>query len=212
MTGPEPRRVDPRVAATRRAVYVATLTLIAELGVQATTVERIAERSGVSRSTIYRRWPVTARLYQEAFAQLARRTPVVAEGDTSAQLLDYLSDYADRLNDPDYCAVLISLIDAAWRDPVLADLRRTVFDESSSRAAAILDAGVTAGRLRLGPVPTDALDALVAPFLYRRLVEQELISLDDVRRRHADVLTRFGVPGPEQEEVSDPSDRQRTGP
>lgn len=191
--------VDPRILATRRAVYAATIELIAEVGVQAATVERIAERSGVARSTVYRRWPVLARLYYDAFAQLARRRPVHAAVGTPAELLAYLDDYADRLNDPTYCAVLVSLLDAAWRDPELARLRRSVFDEGSSRVAAILAAGVEAGRVRPDLVMPDAIDALVAPFLYRRLVEQQPITPDDVRRRHADVLARFGLPADERD-------------
>lgn len=189
----EPEREDPRITQTRRLVHAATLELIAESGVQSATVERIAERSGVARSTIYRRWPTPAQLYYDAFAQLARRAPQPAEGDTGPELLRYLEDYADRLNDPAYCSVLVALLDAAWRDPELADLRRRVFDERSSRAAAILEAGVRSGQVRADVEVRDALDAIVAPFLYRRVVEQETISRADVRRLHAQVLSRFGT-------------------
>ena len=189
----ERERVDPRIASTRRRVHAATVAVIAESGVQAATVDRIAARSGVARSTIYRRWPTLGQLYYDAFASLARRSEQVVRGDTEAELLAYLQDYADRLNDPTYCSVLLALLDAAWRDPELASLRRRVFDERSSRAAAIVEAGVRAGRLRSDVATRDVLDAVVAPFLYRRLVEQQQLSADDVRRLHADVLARFGA-------------------
>ncbi len=67
-------RIDPRIAQTRAQVHAATLAIIAESGVRAATVERIADRAGVSRSTVYRRWPDLPRLYYEAFGQLARRS------------------------------------------------------------------------------------------------------------------------------------------
>jgi AcrR family transcriptional regulator len=185
------RAVDPRIAQTRAQVHAATLAIIAESGVRAATVERIADRAGVSRSTVYRRWPSLPSLYYEAFAQLARRWSPEPGGDVDAELRHYLRDYADRLNDPTYGAVLVALIEAAWRDPELAALRRTVFDERTSRAAAIFEAGVRAGRLRADLDLREALDAVVAPFLYRRLVEQETISPTDVDRLHADVLRRF---------------------
>ena len=189
-------RVDPRVAQTRKAVHAATLAVIAESGVQAATVERIADRAGVSRSTVYRRWPRLAQLYYEAFGQLARRTPQPVEGDTAPELLRYLQDYADRLNDDTYCSVLVALLDASWRDPELAEVRRSLFDERSSRAAAILDAGTASGRLRADLDRREALDAVVAPFLYRRLVEQQRISRTDVRRLRDSVLARFGAEAP----------------
>ena len=187
-------RVDPRVAQTRKAVYAATLSLIAESGVQAATVERISERAGVARSTVYRRWPSLVALYCEAFAQLARRTPQPVQGDTGPELLRYLQDYADRLNDDTYCSVLVALLDAAWRDPGLAEVRGSLFDERSSRAAAIVDAGVASGQLRSDVEARQVLDAVVAPFLYRRVVHQQRISRTDVRRLRDDVLARFGTP------------------
>lgn len=186
-------RVDPRVVQTRKAVHAATLALIAESGVQSATVERISERAGVARSTVYRRWPSLGALYCEAFAQLARRTPQPVRGDTSVELLRYLQDYADRLNDDTYCSVLVALLDAAWRDPELAEVRGSLFDERSSRAAAIVDAGVASGHLRGDVDARQVLDAVVAPFLYRRVVHQRRISRADVRRLRDDVLARFGV-------------------
>lgn len=186
-------RVDPRVAQTRRAVHAATLAVIAESGVQAATVERIADRAGVSRSTVYRRWPSLAQLYYEAFRTLARRAPQPVRGDTADELLHYLQDYADRLNDDTYCSVLVALLDAAWRDPELAEVRRTLFDERTSRAAAIVDAGIAAERLRRDVDRRRVLDAIVAPFLYRRLVEQQRLTEQDVRRLRDDVLDRFGA-------------------
>lgn len=186
-------RVDPRVAQTRRAVYAATLQVIAESGVQAATVERIADRAGVSRSTVYRRWPSLPHLYYEAFGTLARRTSQPVRGHTPVELLRYLQDYADRLNDDTYCSVLVALLDAAWRDPELAEVRGRLFDERSSRAAAVIDAGVAAGGLRPDLDRRQAMDAIVAPFLYRRIVEQQRISRADVRRLRDDVLARFGA-------------------
>ena len=190
-------REDPRVAATRRRVHAATLDLIAESGVAAATVDRIAQRAGVSRSTVYRRWPTLAQLYYDAFAQVARRVHEPVRGETERELLRYLQDYAERLNDRRYCSVLVALLDASWRDHELAALRSSVFDERSSRAMAILEAGRAAGRIRDDVPLKDALEAVVAPFLYRRLVEQQPIARRDVRRLHADVLARFGVPEPQ---------------
>ncbi len=47
---------DPRVVRSRAAVVEATLALVAEVGIGETTVDAIAERSGVAKTTIYRHW------------------------------------------------------------------------------------------------------------------------------------------------------------
>lgn len=188
-------RMDPRVAQTRSQVFQATLEVIAEHGIQQATVERIAERSGVARSTIYRRWPSLATLYCEAFAQVARRSSPPARGETSAELMAYLRDYADRLNDRDYSSVMIALLDAAWRDPELAKVRKELFSERTSRVAAIFAVGVRAGTIRPDVDIAEAMDAAEAPFLYRRIVDDKLITERDVDRLHADLMTRFGRDG-----------------
>lgn len=186
-------KVDPRIEQTRRAVFAATLELIAEGGLQQVTVERIAERSGVARSTIYRRWPSLARLYYEAFNGIVYRSTTPARGDTANELLEYLEDYADRLNDAAYCSVLVALLDGAWRNPELAQVHKELFNERSSRAAAILAVGMRAGKIRTNIDISEAIEALVSPFLYRRLIEQQEIKREEVRRLHADVLRRFGT-------------------
>lgn len=53
-----PAKGRPRSEAVSRSIVEATLDLIAEHGAVAdVSVEAVAERSGVSKATIYRRWP-----------------------------------------------------------------------------------------------------------------------------------------------------------
>lgn len=189
-----PPKIDPRVEQTRERVFAATLELIAEGGLRQAAVDRIAERSGVARSTIYRRWPEPARLYYEAFNRIVHRSTEPVRGDTAAELRHYLEDYADRLNDPAYCSVLVALLDGAWRDPELARVHNELFNERSSRAAAILGVGMRAGNIRTDIDLSAAIEALVSPFLYRRLVDHQVIGSADVERLYADVLRRFGAP------------------
>ena len=86
-----PRRVDPRLAQTQRLVKEATLDLIAEIGFEGTTVELIAERSGVSRTTIYRHWPDPSRLLLEAFDPTTPdRQPPALTGDFAVDIDRYI--------------------------------------------------------------------------------------------------------------------------
>ena len=53
-TAPRP---DPRVVRSRRAVLDAALAELAARGYGAFTIDGVATRAGVARSTIYRLWP-----------------------------------------------------------------------------------------------------------------------------------------------------------
>ena len=52
-----PTRGRPRDPRRNEAILLAAMSLIAEVGYDRTTVEAIAARAGVSKPTIYRRWP-----------------------------------------------------------------------------------------------------------------------------------------------------------
>lgn len=186
-------RLDPRVVATRNLVFAATMQVIAEGGLAKATVEQIAVRSGVARSTIYRRWPSLSLLHCEAFSHSARRSKVVARGDTRRELLLYLLDYADRLADDAYCSVLIALIDGSWRDPELARTRERLFDERTSRVATILEAGIRAGNLPPGLDIRSAAEAILAPFLYRRIVDHRSISNAEILDLHRELILRLDI-------------------
>jgi AcrR family transcriptional regulator len=187
------RREDPRVTQTRELVYAATLEVVAEVGAAGVSVERIAERSGVARSTIYRRWPDQSKLYLEAFAQYARRAPAPMTGDTARDLEQYLSDTAARLNDPTYRSVLIALLDRVARDPNFANLHREIFDERDSRGAAVLRAGIEAGTIRKGTNVSEAVGTLRAPLFYLSVVRHEQIQPSDIREVLDYVLARYGA-------------------
>ena len=56
-TAKTPTRGRPRDPRRNEAILLAAMSLIAEVGYDRTTVEAIAARAGVSKPTIYRRWP-----------------------------------------------------------------------------------------------------------------------------------------------------------
>src|SRR5882762_385080 len=67
----------PRDARTTQSILTAALELGMELGFDGLTVEGIAARAGVGKSTIYRRWPDAWSIVADAvFADAARIAPV----------------------------------------------------------------------------------------------------------------------------------------
>jgi AcrR family transcriptional regulator len=190
-----PAGQDPRVLRNRAAVHAAALETLAAQGASGLNVDRIAETSGVSRSTIYRHWPDMRALVVAAFDEVVHASSASLEptGDVEADLSGYLHDYARRLNDPTYTAVTIAIVEWSWRDPEFAAEHSRTFDDARSRAASILRAGVRSGRLRADLDVRAAVEDIVAPFLYRRLVLRRTITSREVEALHCRLLDGFGA-------------------
>jgi AcrR family transcriptional regulator len=59
-------RGRPRRAGADEAILVATRKLLDEVGYAALTIDVIAERTGIAKTTIYRRWPTKGALVSAA--------------------------------------------------------------------------------------------------------------------------------------------------
>ncbi|WP_051939133.1 TetR/AcrR family transcriptional regulator [Phaeacidiphilus oryzae] len=70
----------------QRKVLDAVAELLTELGYLELTVDKVAKRAGVTRKTIYRRWPHKAALVGELLIRDARMDTVPELGDSRAEL------------------------------------------------------------------------------------------------------------------------------
>lgn len=188
-------RGDARYERSRAAVHEAVCAVLVEEGISGLSVDRLAAVSGISRSTIYRNWPDMAALACEVFDDLMHREPVSLDGDPRGALREYLADYARRLNDPTYLAVLVALVEGSARDAAFADVHRRAFSQTRSRAGALVRAAQRAGEIRSEIDVSACVEDLVAPFLYRRLVTQVRITPRQVEDLHATLLARWGLTG-----------------
>jgi len=164
--------VDARVERSRQAVHAAVCEVLVAEGLAGLTVDRLADVSGISRSTIYRNWPDLAALACVAFEELMHREAVALPADPQQAITAYLEDYARRLNDPTYLAVLIALIEGSRRDEAFAAVHRAHFSQTRSRAGELIRSGQAAGIIDPSLDVQIGVEELVAPFLYRRLVTQ----------------------------------------
>ena len=85
--------VDPRIERSRCAVLEATVALLAESGYGAVTIEAVAARSGVAKSTIYRHWPGRVELIHDAFLELKPPVVVPSDGDVREQVIAVLENF-----------------------------------------------------------------------------------------------------------------------
>src|SRR5580698_10488232 len=83
-----PRVGRPRDPRVDTAIHRATLDLLVEDGYQATTIQAIARRAGVSAPSVYRRWSSKAELIEEAVFPSGLLAPEAITGDVITDLLD----------------------------------------------------------------------------------------------------------------------------
>ena len=183
----EAKRGRPRSADADVAILDAALALAGEVGVRALSMDEIASRAGVSKATIYRRWSSKEELVLDALRSAIEPVDAVDNGSLGADLRQYLREMADRMT-ASRGDVLPHLIEVACYDP---SIRTSLDDWVRHRRAplhAIIERAVGRGEL---PSDIDVdllLDALIGPFVYRRLLTGGPIDATVVERLLALVL------------------------
>src|SRR5215831_3402067 len=110
-------RGRPRSQRARRAVLDAARAIVEKSGYDAATIEAIAERSGVAKTTIYRSWPNRAALIVDLLTKLAERAvPPPSGPDPLGAMRDEMHGIA-RAADQLVGRLLASVIGEAQRDP-----------------------------------------------------------------------------------------------
>ena len=188
---------DPRVSRSKAAVVEATIELLGERGVADTTIEAIAERSGVAKTTIYRHWDGKPEVVIAAL-QTMRPAPTVPDtGDLRHDLEQLLAQFAKAVSDSPLARLLPSLIDAAERDPEFAAVHERLMVERLRTVRGILQRGVERGELGADVDLDEVMEHLAGPLFFRRLVRREPLTRAHTNRIVHVVLRAYGT-----EEVS----------
>ena len=161
---------DPRIERSRRVILEAVLEELGEVGYGPLTIESVAARAGVGKSTIYRHWNGKLALVEDAFRTLKAKVLVPERGTLRERLIDYLSQVALLVEESTYSACMPALIDAAERDPQVREFHCRFTAERRAVLVDVLREAMTSGEL---PPDTHAellADALVGPIVMRRLM------------------------------------------
>ncbi len=164
---------DPRVERTRQVVLDTTIQLIVDCGYGAVTIEAVAARSGVAKSTIYRHWPSRLELINDAFHELKPPISVPTDGTLRDRIVYLLDNLARSVVASTWSACLPDLIDAAEHDPDVRELHRRVANTGRQTLVDLLVEGVQRGELPADLDPVLMTEALAGPILLRRLFSSE---------------------------------------
>lgn len=173
MTAPLPREPDPRIERSRRVVLTAALELLGEVGYGGLTIEAVAARAGVGKSTVYRHWTGKLALVEDAVRVLKSELALPAGGPVRERVVALLQQVATNLADSTWSRCLPAIIDAAERDPAVLDIHRRLTCERRELMIGLLAEGVATGEVRAGTDLGLMAEALVGPIIVRRLLFHE---------------------------------------
>jgi AcrR family transcriptional regulator len=116
-----PRRGRPRNDELDLVVVQAAAQILAERGFDAMTIEEVATRAGVAKTTIYRRWSNKGALALDAFlGDFLSRQPTVNSGSLEGDLRESLTFWARAVVDTPTGRTLVRLVAEAQLDEQLA--------------------------------------------------------------------------------------------
>ncbi|MFI5782408.1 TetR/AcrR family transcriptional regulator [Nocardia sp. NPDC051570] len=159
--------MQPQVTAAIRA---AAFTELAEVGYGKLSMEAVARRAGVSKPTLYRRWPSKQQLVLALIAEVAVTAAETPDtGTLRGDLRAFLEVTAAGLAHPLAARIIPDLLAEAVRTPALAEALGTGLGEQRrERVAELLRRGIERGELP-GDLNIElALDFTVAPLFWRQ--------------------------------------------
>jgi AcrR family transcriptional regulator len=165
-------RGRPRCPKAHQAILEAAEELFLARGLGAVSMDTVAAQAGVSKATIYRRWPTKESLALDAlyYDWAVVDPPAPGAGSVQADLLSLLSPWVHLLGKRPYGRVMAALIAEAQTDPGFAEEFRARFlGPRRELMHAIFSDAIECGELAADTDVELAADLLYGP-LYHRLL------------------------------------------
>ncbi len=175
-------------------IFQATLELLAAKGYGGLTVEGVAERSGVNKTTIYRWWPSKAALLAAALIEadlLAMEPPDT--GTLRGDLEALVGGMAALLTRSPASDVAVAALGAAVHHAELGEAARRFFADRFAREEAVFDRARRRGELAAGADPMLVVD-LLAGAVWLRAVFRGLPLGDDFAARAVSTVLDGALP------------------
>lgn len=152
------------------ALRASALELLADIGYDRLTIDKIAAHAGAGKATIYRRWSGKAELIVDALMCQKGAIPVAPDTGTLRGDLSALIDQSDVEEGRLDTQVMIGLVSALPHDAELRDVFRTqLIEPHTATLAVVFDRAVARGEIR----PVDNMEMVVSilpALVFHRLI------------------------------------------
>ncbi|MBI5543748.1 MAG: TetR/AcrR family transcriptional regulator [Deltaproteobacteria bacterium] len=160
------------------AVLSRTLEELAESGLEGLSVERIARRAEVNKTSVYRRWPTRGELVAAALEQvldgLAAQVPDT--GSLRGDLLGMLEGVATLASGPTGRAVVRAALSPSSQQSVASLAARRLKAHAEAPGRALVARARRRGEWRAGASRELLLSVLVGGVLHRALLENQPVT------------------------------------
>lgn len=171
----------PRSLEADAAILEAAVDVFAEVGLEALTMEGVATRAGVSKNTVYRRYPNKLDLVVSAVRCYTNvGAPPPDTGTTRGDVQAVVEDLVAIVTVTPMGRMLPILVAARTRTPELDLAYSEIVADKRARSAAVVRRGIERGDFRADVDLDLVVDAFVSPIFYRFLVTNA--PLDDAFR------------------------------
>ena len=165
------RRPGGRSARVRQAVLDAAFAELGEKGYGGLSIEAVAQRSGVAKTTVYRRWPTRDELVADALDSRSDRNERIPDtGSIRGDLKEFCEGVRAKLTSNHGKAMLKSLVAAVDQSPEIVETVERFWRERRDVGGDLIERWIRRGVLR---PETDAdllVEAILAPIYLRVLL------------------------------------------
>lgn len=164
-------RQGGRTARIQKEVHAATRALLEEMDRSALTVPMIAERAGVTPSTIYRRWGDLGQVLADVAVERLR--PISDPDDTGSTRGDleaFIVQYAEEMGSRVGRAMLRDVLAESEDDAAAVKCCQFTYDHLTTIA------GRAAARGETPFEPAAIVDAVVSPIIYHILFRDRVVT------------------------------------
>ena len=142
------RGTDPRIARSRIVILQAAVDELADHGYGGVTIEGVAARAGVAKSTIYRHWADRLELIADAFETFHERmVPDTTGSPPRETIATLLTHVAEVVTDSTFSRCIPALIEGAERDPRVRDFHHRYSALRRGVLVELVDRGVREGTI-----------------------------------------------------------------
>ncbi len=183
----EDKPLDARAERTRLAMIDAVTRIIVDEGAAAVTHQRVAERAGVGRATVYRHWATPDDILLSVFELVRFPVEVTEIGSVDERLSILLQWLASQFARPEVRSFILTISERSARDPVIGRVMQARMAEFRRGIMGVLDDTAI-----VFDEPDDMLMArLVGPVWFRVLVQRQDADEAYIRGIVVDFLARY---------------------
>jgi AcrR family transcriptional regulator len=185
------KRPGGRSARVRAAVLEAALEELAAVGYGSLSLDGVARRAGVHKTTLYRRWGNRENLILDAMLDRgAERVPIPDTGSLRSDLAELGKAIAASVRAPEVEGTTRAIASIADRDSPLAEASRRFWAIRLELDGQVVERAIARGEIPPDTDPALVVEAVIAPIYFRLLMTDE--KLDE---KFVETLSRLVAAG-----------------